>query len=62
MRTTELCSVQEAAAYFKVTDRTIRRWISTGEIQAERFGPRLVRVDISSMRSQPLQVTEADRG
>lgn len=33
-----LMSITEAADFVSVSDRTIRRWISTGELTAHRFG------------------------
>lgn len=57
-----LSTVQDAALTFHVSTKTIYRWIATGEIQATRVGPRLIRVDIDSVRSRPFQVTEADCG
>lgn len=60
--TSPLSTVQDAAHLFRVSTKTIYRWIATGEIQATRVGPRLIRVDVDSVRSRPLQVTEADRG
>lgn len=48
-------SIQDAADYYGVSTKTVRRWISAKLISAERVGPRLIRVDISSMKSTPLQ-------
>jgi len=43
------CTVQEAADYKKVSTKTIRRYIASGLIEAERLGPRLIRVNIVSL-------------
>jgi excisionase family DNA binding protein len=42
-------TVQDAADYYKVSTKTIRRYIVQGLISAERVGPRLIRVDMSSL-------------
>lgn len=36
----------EAAEYYKVSVRTVRRWIAEGQVQVERPGGRTVRVVI----------------
>ncbi|MDP9026435.1 MAG: helix-turn-helix domain-containing protein [Actinomycetota bacterium] len=55
-------TVREAATLFKVSDKTIRRMISRGDIRAERIGPRLIRVDLNSLESigRPLQWSGGD--
>lgn len=35
----------ELAQTMKVSERTIRRMIARGEIEARRFGPRMIRVN-----------------
>lgn len=42
-------TMDDAAAEISVSRKTIRRMITRGEIEAKRFGPRLVRVNISSL-------------
>ncbi|WP_084003382.1 excisionase family DNA-binding protein [Agromyces aureus] len=42
-------TIQEAATRRDVSTRTIRRMISAGLIEAERFGPRLIRVNAVSL-------------
>jgi excisionase family DNA binding protein len=44
------CTIQEAAAFYDVSPKTIRRMIARGEIYAERIGPRLIRVDAATIR------------
>lgn len=53
------CSIQEAADHFSVSPDTIRRMISRGEIEARRFGPRLIRVHLGSIltAARPLAVS-----
>jgi len=41
-------TIQEAADLHKVSTKTIRRYIASGLIEAERFGPRLIRVNLAS--------------
>lgn len=69
MFTTELSAqvshwgtIPEAARQFKVSHDTIRRMISRGEIEAKRFGPRLIRVNLASIEAAatPLQYVGGD--
>lgn len=50
-------TISEAAKRFKLSPDTIRRMISRGEIEARRFGPRLIRVNLASIEgaAKPLQ-------
>ena len=48
-RRPELISLQEAADYCDVVDRTIRRWINRGYLTAYRVGPRLIKVDVAEL-------------
>lgn len=50
-------TVKEAAELRKVSVKTIRRYITAGLIEAERFGPRLIRVNLASLDrvGKPLQ-------
>lgn len=41
-------TIQQAAEAYQVSQKTIRRWISAGIIDARRVGPRLIRVDLAS--------------
>lgn len=49
-------SVDRAAAIKGVSTKTIRRMIARGEIEARRFGPRLIRVNLASLEQagQPI--------
>lgn len=38
-------SINEAAQYVGVSERTIRNWIATGILPAYRYGPRVVRIN-----------------
>ena len=44
-------TIQMAAAHYKCSVKTIRRWISANLIEAKRFGPRLIRVNMASVES-----------
>lgn len=48
------CTISQAATALGVSRDTIRRMITRGEVYAERIGPRLVRVDLGSVRPVPL--------
>ncbi|NLP85430.1 helix-turn-helix domain-containing protein [Microbacterium sp. CFH 90308] len=50
--------IPEAAEHYSLSDDTIRRMISRGEIEARRFGPRLIRVNLESILAgaKPLAV------
>ena len=44
-------SMEEAGQILGVSAKTIRRRVADGTIRAQRFGPRLLRVDESSLRA-----------
>lgn len=43
---TAFASIKRAAEYAGVSDKTVRRWISRGQIDGFRVGERLIRVDL----------------
>jgi excisionase family DNA binding protein len=45
----EWISLQEFSARMAWNDRTTRRRISDGTIEAKRFGPRLIRIHVSEL-------------
>lgn len=55
-------TIQKAADLLDVSTDTIRRMISRGEIDARRFGPRLIRVNLASIieNARPLQYAGGD--
>jgi excisionase family DNA binding protein len=57
MATPELISIERAAEFLGVTTRTIRQWISTGELRASRLGRRIIRIDYEDLRDfcKPIQ-------
>ncbi len=54
--------LSEAADYYKVSTDTIRRMATRGEIEARRFGPRLIRVRLLDIEaaSRPVQFIGGD--
>ncbi|UGQ39380.1 helix-turn-helix transcriptional regulator [Rhodococcus aetherivorans] len=50
-------TVAEVAEQYSVSQLTVRRWIEAGKISAVKFGPKLVRVDLDSIKSfvQPVR-------
>lgn len=47
-------TIRQAALRFSLSTDTIRRMIARGELYAERIGPRLIRVDLGSLKGQPV--------
>ncbi len=54
-------TLNQAAATLGVSRDTVRRMIARGDISAERIGPRLIRVDLGSIRPIPLGPTNTPR-
>lgn len=46
-----LVSINQAARLVDVSPRTIRRRIADGSLNAYRFGPRVIRVDLDDVES-----------
>lgn len=44
-------STEDAAAYYKVSKKTVRRWIDEGRITGYRVGPRYIRVDLDEIEA-----------
>jgi len=44
-----LIGLQEAADRCDVSYRTIRRWIASGDLNAVRVGPRLIKIDADDL-------------
>jgi excisionase family DNA binding protein len=42
-------SVREVAEFHGVSEKTVRRWISSGHLHADRVGPKLLRIDRTEM-------------
>lgn len=55
-------TVQEAADAYRLSPDTVRRMITRGEIEARRFGPRLIRVNLGSIATagQPVELVGGD--
>lgn len=54
-----LISLAEAATYYGVSTKTIRRWIADGRIEGYRVGPRLLRVRVESLDSATRRLATA---
>jgi excisionase family DNA binding protein len=55
---TQWPTLQEAAEIFGVSTRTMRRRIADGTVRATRFGPRLIRIDPSSIQGLSIMPTD----
>jgi excisionase family DNA binding protein len=42
-------SIQFAAEYARVSTKTVRRWIASGDLAGYRAGKRLIRVDLNEL-------------
>ena len=42
-------SIRDAAEQLQCSTKTVRRWITQGRIEAKRFGPKLIRVNVASL-------------
>lgn len=42
-------TVRQAAQHFNASERTIRRWISKGDLVAHRVGPRFIRIEVGDL-------------
>jgi excisionase family DNA binding protein len=52
-------SVEGAATYADVSQRTIWRWIHRGILPAHRVGPRLVKIDVNDLDALAKRVPTA---
>jgi excisionase family DNA binding protein len=50
-------TIADAAERLRMNHKTVRRMITRGEIEAKRFGPRLIRINPASLETfgSPLQ-------
>lgn len=62
MSNVEWVPIDTASEHFSLSRATIRRMITRGEIEARRFGPRLIRVSLISIEkaATPLQYLGGD--
>jgi excisionase family DNA binding protein len=49
-------SIEYAASYFGVSQRTIRNWISEGRVHGYELGPRLIRLDYDEIENLPVRI------
>lgn len=52
-------TIAQAADHFQMSTDTVRRMISRGEIEAHRFGPRLVRVRLDLIEAEARPIVAA---
>lgn len=53
-------TVREVALFYRVSTRTITRWVATGEIRSTRIGPgRLVRIHRSELDTEQHDLSAA---
>ena len=46
-----LCTPREACDYLKITDRTMRRYVSEGKIRAYRIGTKHIRLRVADVEA-----------
>ena len=59
--TRRITSINAAAEYAGVSTKTIRRYIAAGRLTGYRFGPRLVKINLSEVDAllRPVPTTQA---
>ncbi len=57
----KLVSIEAAANYLDVSQRTVRRWIADGKLPAQRVGDRLIKVDQADVAALIRQIPAASR-
>ena len=64
----EYLTIQEVAALYAVSERTVRNWVAEGKLDARRIGGRIIRIEARSLEalSEPVNyrgyVNRNDRG
>lgn len=56
-----IASISDAAKYAGVSTKTIRRYVSAGRLTGYRFGPRLVKINLTEVDAllRPVPTTQA---
>lgn len=49
-------SIEFAAEFYGVSQRTIRNWISEGVLNGYELGPRLIRLDFDEIENLPVRI------
>lgn len=57
----DLVSIQQAAAKFGISTRTVRRYIDAGIMTGYRIGPRLIRVDLTQLQQATSRMPASNR-
>jgi len=60
-RTDPKLSLADAADYYGCSIRTLRRYISSGDLRAQRVGKRLIRIDRADLDALAQQIPAADK-
>lgn len=47
-----LYTVKQAAEMLSVHPNTIRKWVQTGKLPAQRFGPRTIRINLNDIQGR----------
>jgi excisionase family DNA binding protein len=47
-------TIPDAAVRLSVSDKTVRRLIASGDLEAQRFGKRLIRINAESLTGTPI--------
>jgi excisionase family DNA binding protein len=54
-----LASLAKAAEQYDVSEKTVRRWISSGKITGYRVGKLLIKVDLDEVEANVIEVIPA---
>ena len=57
-----LVSISHAAEHASVCTRTVRRWISQGDLVGYRLGKRIIRVDLNELDAMLRPIPSASGG
>ena len=55
----EWMTIPETARHLGISEKSVRRWVDAGKINAVRVGPRMIRVEVASLDSL---VTRVEQG
>jgi excisionase family DNA binding protein len=55
-------TIATGASCYKVSEKTLRRWVAEGRITGYRFGPRMIRVDLNEIEQLLKPIPTADGG
>jgi excisionase family DNA binding protein len=58
----KMVSIAASADHYGVSQQTVRRWIASGKITAQRVGPRLIRIDLDEIESKIIHAVPTVNG